>query len=90
MANWEDYYKILGVDPAANTREIRTAWRKIALELHPDRRRQASEAERNSAEEAMKRANRAYEVLGNGERRRNYHEEWLRSNSAPKPVVVPS
>ena len=38
----------------------------------------------------MKRANRAYEVLGNGERRRKYHEEWLRSNSAPKPVVVPS
>ncbi len=90
MTNWEDCYEILGVDPAASTEEIRAAYRRMALDLHPDRLPLASEAERHSAEEAFKKVNRAYEVLGNEERRRKYHTDWLRSNSPPKPVVEPS
>ena len=90
MTNCEDYYQILGVDPAASTKEIRAAYRGMALDLHPDRFPLASEAERHSAEEEFKKVNRAYEVLGKEWRRRKYHVDWLRSNSPPKPVVEPS
>ena len=90
MPKWDEYYDILGVGPAATTKEIRAAYRRKALELHPDRLPSASEAERHSAEEAFKKVNRAYEVLGNEERRRKYHAAWLQSNSPPKPVLEPS
>ncbi|MCZ6535757.1 MAG: J domain-containing protein [Chloroflexi bacterium] len=90
MPNWENYYEILGVDPAASSEEIRAAWRRRAMDLHPDLLRQASEAERHSAEESLKRANRAYEVLRDVEKRRGYHADWLRSTRPPKPVVEPS
>ena len=59
MPDWEDYYQIVGVDPGASAEEIRTAWRHKALALHPDRLSQASEAARHSAEEELKRVNRA-------------------------------
>ena len=90
MTNWEDYYKILGVGPEATTVEIRAAWRRKALDLHPDRLSQASEVVRHSSEEELKRVNRAYEVLIKHAKRRSYHAEWLRSNSPPKPVLEPS
>lgn len=90
MPNWEDYYEILGVDPAASTKEIRAAWRRKAMDLHPDRFPLASEAERHLAEKAFKKASLAYEVLDNEGRRRKYHADWLQSNSPPKPVVEPS
>ena len=90
MRDWEDYYQILGVDPAASAEEIRAAWRRKAFELHPDRLSQVSETARHSAEEELKRVNRAYEVLSNDEKRRRYHVDWLRRDSPPKPVVEPS
>ena len=90
MTNWVDYYEILGIDPAARPEEIRAAYRRKALELHPDRFPRASEAERLSAGEAFTEVNRTYEVLGNEEKRRNYHADWIRSNSPPKPVLEPS
>ena len=90
MADRGNYYQILGVDPAATAEEIRAARNRKALELHPDRLSQVSEEVRHSAEEELKRVNRAYEVLSNDEKRRRYHDDWLRRNSPPKPVVEPS
>ena len=89
MTNWEDYYQILGVDPAASAEEIRAAWRRKALELHPDRLSQVSEIVRHSAQEELKKVNGAYEVLGNDQKRRSHDADWLRSNSPPKPVLEP-
>ncbi len=90
MPNWEDYYQILGVDRSASAEGIRAAWRRKALELHPDRLSQVSETVRHSAEEELKKVNRAYEVLGNGEKRRSYDADWIRSNGPPNPLLEPS
>ena len=81
MADWEDYYQILGVDPAA--------YRRKALDLHPDRLSHLSEPVRRSAEEEMKKVNRAYEALSDVGKRRRYDHDWLLSNSPPKPVLEP-
>jgi DnaJ-class molecular chaperone len=62
-----DYYEILGVQRDANKAEVKTAFRKLARELHPDVNDHDPEAE-----EKFKRAAEAYEVLSDPERRRAY------------------
>jgi DnaJ-class molecular chaperone len=62
-----DYYTRLGVGPQASTRQIKAAYRRLALEHHPDRNRD------NPAEaEIMKQLNEAYAVLSNPVKRREY------------------
>jgi molecular chaperone DnaJ len=64
-----DLYSILGVDRTASAREIRRAYRKLALEKHPDRN-----TDKVAAEAELKKLNAAYHVLGDPERRRTYDE----------------
>jgi hypothetical protein len=59
------FYEVLGVDPDASTSTIRAAYRRAAREHHPDRA-----GERSSAR--MAEINRAWQVLGDPERRRDY------------------
>ena len=61
-----DYYEILGVDRSASDGDIKTAFRRLARELHPD----VSEAP--DAEERFREAAEAYEVLSDPERRATY------------------
>ncbi len=61
-----DYYELLGVSRDASTEEIKRAYRRLALELHPDRN--PSE----EAEEEFRKVQRAYEVLGDPERWKRY------------------
>lgn len=68
----EDYYKILGVTPGATASEVRAAFRRMSLELHPDRQAGKTEAERRQAEESFKLANAAYSVLSDLEKRKSY------------------
>ena len=62
-----DYYETLGVARDASPDEIKKAYRKKALQFHPDRNPGDAEAERN-----FKNAAQAYEVLSDGEKRKIY------------------
>ncbi len=62
-----DYYDILGVSKTASAEEIKKAYRKLAIQFHPDKNPGNAEAE-----EKFKEAAEAYEVLSNQEKRQNY------------------
>lgn len=62
-----DYYDVLGVDRSTSTADIKKAYRKLALELHPDRN--PGDA---GAEEKFKEASEAYSVLSDGDKRGQY------------------
>jgi molecular chaperone DnaJ len=62
-----DYYEILGVQKNVNPQELKSAFRKVALQYHPDRNPGDKEAE-----EKFKEASEAYEVLSDPERRARY------------------
>lgn len=64
-----DYYDVLGVSRSASAEEIKRAYRKLALENHPDRNPDNPEAEQR-----FKEAAEAYEVLRDPERRSRYDQ----------------
>tara|TARA_B100000989_G_scaffold289102_1_gene260510 strand:- start:378 stop:1514 length:1137 start_codon:yes stop_codon:yes gene_type:complete len=63
----EDYYKLLGVERDASSEQIKKAYRKKAIEFHPDKNPNNPEAE-----EQFKQVSEAYEVLSNPEKRTAY------------------
>ncbi len=65
----ENYYRILGVSKNASDDEIKSSYRKLARQLHPDVNPGSPEAE-----ERFKKVNEAYQVLGDKTRRKNYDE----------------
>jgi molecular chaperone DnaJ len=69
MASKRDYYEILGVGRNAAEEEIKKAYRKLALQYHPDRNQNNKEAE-----DKFKEAAEAYEVLGDSDKRRRYDQ----------------
>ncbi|MGQ0721960.1 MAG: molecular chaperone DnaJ [Candidatus Eiseniibacteriota bacterium] len=64
-----DYYEVLGVERSATADDIKKAYRKKALEHHPDRNPGNAEAE-----EKFKEATAAYEVLHDDEKRKRYDQ----------------
>ena len=60
MATKRDYYEVLGVEKTATADEIKKAYRKKAIQYHPDKNPGDKEAE-----EKFKEAAEAYEVLSN-------------------------
>ena len=84
MREWEDYYEILGVSPDASSEEVEQAYRYKVNILHPDRLTGASERIRRQAEEELKRVNRAYGILRDQVRRKEYHSEWLKRKNIPR------
>ena len=67
MAN-KDYYKILGLSNNASQDEIKKAYRKLAMQYHPDR----NHGKEEWANEKFKEINEAFSVLGDPEKRRQY------------------
>ncbi len=74
MAEKRDYYEVLGVAKTATTDEIKKAYKKLALQYHPDRHVNDSEEEKKAAEEKFKEAAEAYEVLSDQQKRQRYDQ----------------
>jgi curved DNA-binding protein len=65
--DYRDYYKILGVERNASEADIRKAYRKLAMQYHPDRNPNDKQAE-----ERFKEINEAYQVLNDPKKRAHY------------------
>jgi curved DNA-binding protein len=66
---YKDYYKILGVSRSASADEIKGAYRKLAMQYHPDRNPGDKQAE-----ERFKEMNEAYQVLSDPQKRARYDQ----------------
>jgi curved DNA-binding protein CbpA len=69
-----NYYTILGVPQYAKYREIKVAYRRLALKYHPDRNSSPF------AEDAIKRINAAFETLSDKDKRRQYDKAAVYDN----------
>ncbi len=67
MAAKRDYYEVLGVGRDASAREVKSAYRKLAVKFHPDRNQGDKEAEAK-----FKEASQAYAVLSDSDKRARY------------------
>ncbi len=68
MADKRDFYEILGVSKTATPEELKRAYRKLALEYHPDKNKT------KEAEEKFKEINQAYEVLSDPQKKSTYDQ----------------
>lgn len=75
-------YQILGVEPTASNAEIKKAYRRLAQQNHPDKNHGNKEAS-----EKMKDIQRAYDILGDPERRKRYDETGA-TEDGPTPMTI--
>ncbi len=82
--DYKDYYQVLGVARTASAEEIRSAYRKLAMQYHPDRN-----AGNKQAEDRFKEVNEAYQVLSDAQKRARYDQmgraytDYQRRGGAP-------
>ncbi|MGH9228290.1 MAG: molecular chaperone DnaJ [Acidimicrobiales bacterium] len=65
----KDYYRVLGVSDTASQKDIRSAYRKLSRQYHPD-----ANPDDKAAEERFKEVSAAYDVVGDPEKRKEYDE----------------
>lgn len=68
----KDLYSILGVERTASDSDIKKAYRKLALQYHPDKQIGKSNDEKKEAEEKFKEISEAYAILSDDEKKRQY------------------
>jgi curved DNA-binding protein CbpA len=76
-----DHYTVLEIRPHATENEIKTAYRRLSGQLHPDKLVKASVQTRAAGEETAKRLNEAYEILSNPLACANYNRNRPRNTS---------
>lgn len=79
MNDRKDYYKILGITEDEKKLQgddfekvVKTKYRKLAIQLHPDKQQGKSDKEKQAAEEKFKEVSEAYEVLSDSKKRQEY------------------
>lgn len=82
----EDYYRVLEVGRDVSQEEIRRAYRRLALKLHPDKNPQGKEA----AEVRFKAVSEAYEVLSDRTKRRQYDQFGISAFNAQPQTDSPT
>ncbi|HET6665013.1 MAG TPA: molecular chaperone DnaJ [Acidimicrobiales bacterium] len=65
----KDYYRVLGVSDTASQKDIRSAYRKLSRQYHPD-----ANPDDKAAEDRFKEVSAAYDVVGDPEKRKEYDE----------------
>lgn len=70
MAAKSDYYDILGINKSASANDIKAAYRKKAIEWHPDKHKDNKE----EAEQKFKEINEAYQILSDPQKRQAYDQ----------------
>ena len=82
--DYKDYYQVLGLQRSASADDVRKAYRKLAMQYHPDRN-----AGDKSAEERFKDINEAYQVLSDTQKRARYdqlgsaYSNWQQRGGTP-------
>ncbi|MCA9307992.1 MAG: DnaJ C-terminal domain-containing protein [Patescibacteria group bacterium] len=71
MAQEKNYYDILGVSKTASDSDIKSAYRKLAREHHPD---MVAKEDKDAAEKRFKEINEAYQVLSDSDKRKMYDQ----------------
>lgn len=71
-AKKKDYYKTLGLTNKATEEEVKSSYKKLALQFHPDKQRGKSDEEKKANEQKFKEIATAYAVLSNAEKRKRY------------------
>lgn len=82
MADKRDYYEVLGLSKDASEADIKSSFRKLSRQYHPDMQAGKSDAEKKNAEEKFKEVAEAYEVLSNKDKRANYDQFGFSSGNS--------
>lgn len=70
MPSKRDYYEILGLTKSASAADIKSAYRKLALQWHPDKHKD----DKKAAEDKFKEINEAYQVLSDPKKKQAYDQ----------------
>ena len=76
-----DPYSVLGISPDASEEEIKSAYRKLVKQYHPD-----ANPQEEHAEEKMNQINAAYAMLRGGERGQLFDNDWFREQQDDVPI----